>query len=91
MDEHRVVVGASGHTSLHSESCPDPQDDHKDDQGDETGMQPAVAPIANGKHDKNEDEGANELEREMRYEIFSLRTRRRRALTSSKKQFADDM
>jgi len=25
-------------------------------------MQPAVAPIGDGKHDKNENEGANELE-----------------------------
>ena len=29
-------------------------------------MQPAVAPIGDGKHDKDEDESANELEWEMR-------------------------
>jgi hypothetical protein len=28
-------------------------------------MQPAVAPIGDGKHNENEDEGANELERGM--------------------------
>jgi hypothetical protein len=34
-------------------------------------MQPAVAPIGDGKHDKNEDEGANELEWEREYVIRS--------------------
>ena len=58
-------TGASGRTGLHSKSCPDPKDDDEDDQGDEAGMQPAVAPVGDGKHDKNEDEGANKLEREM--------------------------
>jgi hypothetical protein len=88
MDGLRLVVGASVRTSLHPESCSDPYDDDEDGQGDEAGMQPAVAPIGDGKHDKNEDEGSNELEWEMRY---GIRSRRRRALTSSKKQLADDM
>ena len=28
-------------------------------------MQPAVAPVADGKHDKNKDKGANELKWDM--------------------------
>ena len=35
-------------------------------------MQPAVAPIRDGKHDKNEDEGANELEWGMECGIRSM-------------------
>lgn len=35
-------------------------------------MQPAVAPIGDGKHDENEDEGANELERKMECGIRSM-------------------
>ena len=57
-------------------------------------MQPAVALIGDGKHDKNKDEGANELEWEMGGRINSMPRsgleRRRQALTSSKKQLADD-
>jgi hypothetical protein len=87
-DRHRLVVGASVRTGLHPKSCPDPQDNDEDGQGDEAGMQPTVAPIGNGKHDKYEDESANELECEVRY---GIRSRRRWALTSSKKQLADDM
>jgi hypothetical protein len=35
-------------------------------------MQPAIALIADGKHDKNKDEGANELEWEMGDRISSM-------------------
>jgi len=52
-------------TGLHTKRCSDCQDDDEDDQGDEAGMQSAVALIGDGKHDKNKDEGANELEWEM--------------------------
>ncbi len=54
--------GCAALTGLHPKRCPNSQDDDEDDQGDEAGMQPAVAPIGDGKHDKNENEGANELE-----------------------------
>jgi hypothetical protein len=58
-------------------------------------MQPAVALIGDGKHDKNKDEGANELEWGMGDIIRSMPRssleRRRQALTSSKKQLADVM
>ena len=57
-------------------------------------MQPAVAPIGNGKHDENEDEGANELERGNRmWNSFNAQVHfgKDRDLTSSKKQFAEDM
>ena len=35
-------------------------------------MQPAVALVGDGKHDKNKDEGANELEWEMGHRISLL-------------------
>jgi hypothetical protein len=58
-------------------------------------VQPAIALIGDGKHDKNQDEGANELEREVGDKTGSMPRsgleRQRQALTSSKKQLADVM
>ena len=82
-------MGAVVRTSLHAKGCADAQYEHKDDERDKARVNSRVVLIGNGKHDEDEDEGADKLP-DYDERAWTSRSSESGGLTSSKKQLADD-